>query len=216
MSTLAKEIHAYDTRHMSKETLALDIDDVVVKQVESFISWSNDTYGTNLTTADYSEAWHELWNIDLEQTEERKRAFFTDDIVGSFEVIEGAEIGLAALSGVRRIVGVTNRRESLRTITESALELIAPGAVAEVIFATYFRDGQKFTRPKAEICLEIGASDLVEDQVKQCIAANDVGVRAVLFGAYPWNQPYASLPDTILRARDWPAVLPHFGIDSSA
>src|SRR5687768_1017224 len=119
-------------------TAALDVDDVVFKHVEGFIRWSNDTYGTNLTQDDYSEAWHEIWGIDLAQTEERKKLFFTDEIVGAFEVVEGAPEGITVLSRIRKIIAVTSRRESLQPVTEKALELIAPGAVNRIVFATYF------------------------------------------------------------------------------
>jgi hypothetical protein len=125
--------------------------------------------------------------------------------------VEGASEGITALAGIRKIVGVTSRRESLQPVTEKALDLIAPGAVDEVVFATYFRNGQKFTRSKAEICPAIGATDLIDDHLKHCLAVSKVGVRAVLFGDYPWNRSEDELPDNISRARDWPEVLAHFG-----
>jgi len=199
---------------MSKEVLALDIDDVVVKHVEGFVKWSNDTYQTNLTSDDYTEAWHEIWDIDKGQVEDRKKLFFTDEIVGAFEVIENAGEGITALSGMRKIVGVTSRRESLQPITEQALELIAPGAVDSVIFATYFRGDEKFTRSKAEICPQIGATALIDDHIKHCLAVSKVGVEAVLFGDYAWNRSEDELPDSVVRARDWSEVLSHFGVNS--
>lgn len=201
---------------MSKEVLALDIDDVVVKHVEGFIQWSNTTYGTVLTPDDYSEAWHELWNIEKDQVEERKKLFFTDEIVGGFEIVEGAGEGLMALAGIKKIIGVTSRRESLQPITEQVLEIVAPGAVDDIVFATFFRDGQKFTRSKAEICPQIGAMDLIDDHLKHCLSVSKAGVNAVLFGDYPWNTSSDELPKNIVRAKDWPAVLSHFGVAAQA
>jgi hypothetical protein len=197
---------------VAKEVLALDIDDVTVRQVEGFVAWSNETWGTNLTANDYSEAWHELWGISPDEVEVRKKLYFTDEIIGKLEVIEGAAEGITALAGLKRIVGVTSRRESLRPITEQALELIAPGAVDNVIFATYFHEGQKITRSKAEICQEIGATHLIDDHLKHCLAVSKIGVRAVLFGDYAWNHSEDELPNSIVRAKDWPEVLAHFGL----
>jgi hypothetical protein len=197
---------------MTQEVLALDIDDVAVKHVEGFVRWSNATYGTNLTHDDYTEAWHDLWEIDKDQVEERKRLFFTDEIVGAFAVIEGAGEGITALSGIRKIIGVTSRRESLQAVTEQALDIIAPGAVERVIFATYFRGDQKFTRSKAEICTDINAKDLIDDHLKHCLAVSKVGVNAVLFGDYAWNRSDEALPSNISRAKDWNEVLSHFGM----
>ena len=193
--------------NMSREVVALDIDDVVVKHVEGFVAWSNRTYGTTLTIHDYSEAWHEIWGIDKEEVEDRKKLFFTDEIIGSFEVIEGAGEGLVALSGARKVIGVTSRRESLREITGQVLEEVAPGAVEDVVFATYFKDGEKITRSKADICSRIGASVLIDDHLKHCLAVNEAGFDSILFGDYPWNRSNGDLPAGIARADDWPETL---------
>lgn len=185
---------------------ALDIDDVVVRHVEGFIRWSNQHWETTLTLADYSEAWHEIWGIDLEETEARKKLFFTDEVVGAFEVIDGAGAGITALAQTEQVIGVTSRREGLQAITETVLNTLAPGAVSGVIFATSFRSGQKVTRSKADICTEIGATILIEDHLKHCLAVQAAGVKAVLFGDYPWNQTTDPLPTGIVRAANWKEV----------
>ena len=200
---------------MAKEIIALDIDDVVVKHVEGFCEWSNERFGTSLTPDDYSEAWHELWGISEQEVEPRKKEFFTNEIVGGFEVIEGAAEGLMALSAAKKVIGVTSRRESLRPATESVLDELAPGAVDRVVFATYFRNGTKFTQSKGEICRKIGASSLVDDHLKHCLAVNAMGVDAVLFGDYPWNRSDEDLPMGIARAHDWPEVLEMLDVELS-
>lgn len=200
---------------MGKEVLALDIDDVVVKHVEALVRWSNTTYGTSLTIEDYTQVWHELWNMhDEEEIERRKREFFTDEIFAEFEVVEGAAEAIAELSKTREIVGVTARRDYLRSVTEQALETIAPGAVSDVILATYHRGGQRFTRSKADICLGIGATHLIDDHLHHCLAVSKVGLNAILFGDYPWNRMEGELPESIVRARDWKDVLDHFGVNN--
>ena len=200
---------------MLKEVLALDIDDVVVKHVEAFIKWSNTNYDTNLTADDYSEAWHEIWGVDAEEEEARKKLFFTDEIVGAFEIVEGAAEGITALSAVKKIIGVTSRRESLKPVTERVLDEVVPGVVDDVVFATQFRDGQKVTRPKADICLEIGATNLIDDQLKHCLAVSKVGVSAVLFGNNA-SGLVDELPENITRANIWSEVLDYFGVNPSS
>jgi hypothetical protein len=200
---------------MGSEVIALDIDDVAVKHVEGFVEWSNKTYGTNLTINDYSEAWEELWGIAKEDVEPRKKLFFTDEIVGNFEIIEGAPDGIQKLGAKKKLIGVTSRREGLKDVTEMVLDSIAPRAVSNVVFCTYFKNGEKYTRSKSEVCTGIGAQTLVDDQLKHCLSVGKVGIQAVLFGAYPWNETATELPSTISRARDWPEVLDHFGIPNS-
>jgi hypothetical protein len=197
---------------MTKEVTAIDVDDVVVKHVAGFIAWSNDTWGTHLTTADYTEAWHELWDIDVTESERRKSQFFTDEIIGGFDVVEGASEALMALAATKTLVAVTSRRESLRAATEQALELIAPGTIDTVLCATSFQNGEKITRSKSDICLEIGATDLVDDQLKHCILAARAGVRAVLFGDYDWQDTTLVPPEGVACAKDWNETLAYFGI----
>lgn len=60
---------------MSMEVTAKDVDDVTFQHAIGFVRWSNKRWGTNLRLSDYSEAWHDIWQIDLEETEQRKKLF---------------------------------------------------------------------------------------------------------------------------------------------
>lgn len=190
---------------MIKPVLAVDLDDVVFRHAEAFIDWSNREWSTALTIDDYTEAWHELWQADPEETERRKRLFFTDEVVGTFEIVEGAGQGISRLAQDYTVIGVTSRRASLEAVTEETLETIAPGAVSQVKFATHFRDGEKITRSKVEICLEIGAHRFIEDQLKHCLTVSSAGIGTVLFGDYAWNRTN-DLPSEIVRAAGWHEV----------
>lgn len=125
-----------------------------------------------------------------------------------------SEQGILTLGKSKRLTGVTSRREGLKDITGVVLEKLAPGAVAEVMFCTYFKNGEKFTRPKKDICREINASHLIDDQIKHyCVAVGEVGVKSLLFGEYPWNKTDEPLPNNVTRVRNWSEVLKHFEVE---
>jgi hypothetical protein len=56
---------------------------------------------------------------------------------------------------------------------------------------------------------DVGAAYLIDDQLKHCLAAHDMGVQALLFGNYAWNQA-SDLPDGIVRCAGWADVADYF------
>ena len=62
---------------------------------------------------------------------------------------------------------------------------------------------------KAEICAEIGADYLVDDQPKHCLAAAKAGIKTILFGDYKWNRDTKLMPNMV-RAKNWQEVLEYF------
>jgi hypothetical protein len=49
----------------------------------------------------------------------------------------------------------------------------------------------------------------IDDQPKHCVAAADIGIKALLFGEYSWNRT-DTLPVGVARVKDWVAVLQYF------
>ena len=62
---------------------------------------------------------------------------------------------------------------------------------------------------KAEICREIGADYLIDDQTKHCFAAAEAGIPAILYRDYPWNRN-GQLPTGVTRCRTWQDVEQYF------
>lgn len=65
-------------------------------------------------------------------------------------------------------------------------------------------------KTKNDLLLELGARYLIDDQLKHCIAAEEHGVEAILFGDYTWNQYDGPLPAHVTRCPDWMAVEAYF------
>jgi hypothetical protein len=53
---------------------------------------------------------------------------------------------------------------------------------------------------------ELGVVAMVDDGLRNCLRATEAGIRALLFGDYPWNQ-IDEMPPGMKRVMDWDAVL---------
>lgn len=62
---------------------------------------------------------------------------------------------------------------------------------------------------KAELCKNIKASYLIDDQVRHCFPAAESGIPSLLFGDYLWNKADV-LPEGVVRVSDWQAVEDYF------
>jgi hypothetical protein len=71
----------------------------------------------------------------------------------------------------------------------------------------------KLRQTKAELCRELDIDYLIDDQLKHCIGVAEIGIRALLFGDYSWNQ-VNQLPKMVTRVKDWAAVLEYFNEQS--
>ncbi|HSW37323.1 MAG TPA: hypothetical protein VLG37_03075 [Candidatus Saccharimonadales bacterium] len=194
---------------MSREVVAIDIDDVVAQHAKAFCEFSNANFGTNLTVADYHEYWGEFWGVDANEVERRRTRFVSPEIMAALEPVDGASVALKAMvAGGIEVVGVTKRRESLTVVTREWLDRHCPDTFSGVIHATSFdKEGNKIVRPKDSICHEIGAKSLVDDQAEACLLVVKAGITGLVFGK---ESAQADWPDLMCPVKDWPAVLEHF------
>jgi len=197
----------------SKPIIAVDIDDVLSETVEGFIAWSNDTYNTNLSVADYNEDLARMWNVDREEAERRAGNFHGGGAVSQLRHIEAARPVLAWLAERYELVVITSRRLISKDQTVGWLNKYFPGIFSpEVInFAGIWdnADEQSHNRTKGDIVKKLGASYLIDDQIKHCIASAELGIKTLLFGDYKWNQA-DELPKGVIRVKDWSEVLKYF------
>lgn len=199
---------------MSKELVACDIDDVIAANAEGFIGWSNHHFGTSLEAAHYTEDFTALWpGIDIAEIERRASLFHESDVVSSYGHIDQAAVTLRALGGRYRFIAATSRRKTNEPYTRAWIEQAYEGIFEDVIFAGIYDEPvgrEHHLRTKADIYRSLQPDYAIDDQLKHCYAAAELGIKTVLFGDYPWNQA-EDLPDGISRCKDWAAVEEYFG-----
>ena len=197
-----------------KEILAIDIDDVLAANAEGFVSFSNERWGTSLKPEDYDEHWAEVWRVDEEETEKRAVELVESGAVGRYKHIAEAESVLRKLHDKYTIHAVTSRRRTVEKETIAWIESHFSGMIDEISFAGFYDDPSQIhnnrAKTKADILKEIGASYLIDDQLKHCLGAAQIGIDTILFGDYKWNQTHETLPVNVTRCKDWAEVDQYF------
>lgn len=198
---------------MKKPIIAIDIDDVLSDSAGGFIEFSNREFGTTLEVDDYNEYLMEMWGVDLAEQERRVNKFFDLEVFSDYNHKDRAFEVLNKLKKRYDLIIVTSRRTRSGEATKAWLELKYPGIFTnEKVFFTGFHDSpDKYsgTLAKGQMLKELGASYLIEDQVKHCISAVENGLTALLYGSYKWNQA-DELPDGVVRVSDWDEVEKYF------
>jgi hypothetical protein len=104
------------------------------------------------------------------------------------------EMAMPALKKLAKefdLVAVTSRRVVLKPETDVWMGHHFPHLFKELHYAGIWDEitpdsiGHALKRTKAELCREIAADYLIDDQIKHCIGAAEAGVAALLFGAAP-------------------------------
>lgn len=195
-----------------KQLIAVDVDEVLCDGIQDFIDYSNDQFGTKLTIADYDEHWSRMWQIDQTETQRRAHQWHVSGKIGRHANVPDAADILRHLAKDYNLVVTTSRREILRDQTLDWLTEHFDGVFKDVHFAGFYDsniDDRAFAMTKAGLYREIGADYAIDDQLKHCLAADDQGMSAILFGEYPWNQT-DTLRVGITRCKNWSAVGAYF------
>ena len=196
---------------MKKQTIAVDIDDVLSANAEAFIAYSNKRWGTALKVEDYREPWAIPWEVGDEEAKRRSEEYHVSGGIENYKHRPEAESALRRLAKNFRLVVVTSRNQPVEKVTRDWITKYFDGIFEAIHFAGMWDPGQKGIQlTKAAVLKEIGADYLIDDQLKHCIAAAQAGIRSLLFGNYAWNQTEKTLPTGVTRCKDWPAVLEYF------
>lgn len=193
---------------MNKETVAVDVDEVLFPFVPEFVQYDNDRYGGNLTITDFfTYRFEHVLEIPLEEAVERVYSFNAVDH-NHISPVEAAHESIERLSERFNLVVVTARHPKFEPNTRRWLNEHLPGFFREVLHIGYASVMEKPQR-KVDVCKQLGAIALIDDSLEHVSECAKDGVEGVLFGNYPWNQ-IAQLPAGVTRCLDWPAVLEYF------
>jgi 5'(3')-deoxyribonucleotidase len=193
---------------MGKQSIAVDLDDVLACTAEALIAFSNAQYGTNFSIADYDEEWARLWNIGQAEVEKRSLEFHIPQNVLAFKVKTAAKPAIRKLSQKYELYIVTARSRRLINITKQWVEQHFGACFSDMHFVPIWEMSNQVT--KSDICKQIGATYLIDDLPEHCNIAAANGITSILFGDYSWNHNRQVVPN-VIRCADWSAVLSYFG-----
>jgi uncharacterized HAD superfamily protein len=191
---------------MKKPVLAVDIDEVLFPFTAEFLRAHNTRFGTGFTPAEVSDLSLDILGFTPAQITEMIHEFSRQD-QSQIPPLATAMDGLSRLKQDYHIAIVTSRNPKLQQPTEDWLQQHLAGYYDELILTGNHYDGVPY-RSKVEVCLELGAVKLIDDQLYYARESAEKGLPFVLYGDYPWNQA-PELPAGIVRVRDWSGVVDH-------
>ncbi len=202
---------------MSKKIIAVDVDDVLAANAQGFIEFSNRQWGGDLTVEDFQEDFSQMWGVSNEEVTKRMNEYAELGIAADYAYFKDSVSTVERLSQKYDLIVVTSRRSLLKDLTKTWLDKHFGGVFKEVRHSGFFDnlEDRSYHETKAEICKEIGADYLIDDQPKHCFAVAEAGIQALLFGDYIWNKKIKELPPRVTRVANWQKVEEYFnGQDS--
>ena len=188
--------------------IACDVDDVLFEFYLALAVFHNRVYGTALCKKDFiSYLVHEVWGGDMPTAIQKMWAFYrSESFRFSLPLVDGAVDGITRLSEAYDLHAVTGRPHAIAHITEAALARQFPQRFRVMHHTDAFSIGEGISRPKADVCRDVGASILIEDYLGHAIPCAEAGMRVILFDQ-PWNRGCDVSVYGIERVRSWSEAL---------
>jgi 5'(3')-deoxyribonucleotidase len=193
---------------MSREVIAVDVDEVLFPFVPEFIEYDNQRFGSGIRIEDFKTYQFEnVLNIAIEEAVERVYDFNASNHE-HISPLERAREAISELNEEFELTVVTARHPKFESNTLEWLDTHLQGFFSDVVHIGYAPVMEKPLK-KVDVCKDLGAIALIDDSVGHVSECAEQGIQGVLFGCYPWNQA-ESLPPGVVRCLHWPDVVEYF------
>lgn len=198
---------------MKKPVIAVDIDDVIADSTESFRLRINELLAVDLKKehykieGDYRGYYERVWSIHGLEGKVSMDDLDNEMMIDQSHVplLPNALFATSELTNRYEIVLMTSRDRLWKKATLKWLRSLFGDSFLDVHFTGNKHDSESKT--KGQLCREVGASWLIDDNLDHCQSAIDEGVEAILFGDYGWH---VNVRKGTTRCKDWLAVLEYF------
>ncbi|MEK6760665.1 MAG: hypothetical protein AABX93_01955 [Nanoarchaeota archaeon] len=179
--------------------IAIDCDDVLVDFIGTFVRFHNENYGTNLTRDDFHTfSFSKILGIGFDEGKRKSIEFMESlDLWNAEPINHSREVLEKIKNSGNSLYLVTSRPELMGRITEEWLDRNFPNLFLEIYFSRSAYTNSLMPN-KANICKQIGAKVLVEDNPDHLINLNET--EALLYDA-PWNKNHQQ--ENVTRVHSW-------------
>lgn len=191
---------------------------VLGRFLHSLNGYVAEAHGIDVSLADYHVyEFAKVWGVSSDAANEIVHAFFdTPHFADGVPPLPGAAPALARMGAYATLAVVTSRQHVIRDATLAWLDAHYPDlfAAGGVHFGNHWAlDGP--SRSKADMCADLGATLLIDDNPRYALECAAAGIDVLLFderGAYPWAKlpagavDAATHGDRITVVRDWAEV----------
>lgn len=190
-----------------KRIIAVDVDDVLLDSAWHIINYYNETHGTDIQLQDMYSRDTTVWGVsDIDIAIRRVDVYLTSEAYTNLAPMPEAVRAISRLSSAHELHVVTGRGDFIAEPTRQWLRRHFADAFQTVEFTNFIRpsDGQVKSRPKADVCSQIGADMLIDDHLHHAQAVAAAGMGVILLDR-PWNQS-ETLPTGVTRVGSWPEI----------
>ncbi|CAG9464306.1 unnamed protein product [Pedinophyceae sp. YPF-701] len=186
--------------------VAVDVDEVLGQFVESLNVFIEDEYGMQHTVSDYERyVFADVWGCSQDESNHIVHSFFdSPHFAEGIPPMPGALESLQRLSSFCELHVVTSRQHVIEAPTLRWLDDHFPGVFEGVHFGNHFALAGS-SRKKSEICRDIGAAVLIDDNPGYAQDCAEEGLTVLLYdwlGTYPWSK--MDRPHPLIRSvSDW-------------
>lgn len=189
-----------------KEVIAVDADEILAAFLEHFLIFHNSRYKTNLVKEDVlTFKLEDLFGIQEKEVLRRMDEYYEEEHVFGIETVPGSIEGVSTLleRGYELQI-ITARPPIYKQITVEWVEKHFPKKFNQIHFAfnPFNKNSERLT--KAQICKQIGAKVLIDDNLVNALDCAANGITVYLMDA-PWNK-HTDLPENIIRVKSWDEI----------
>lgn len=183
--------------------IAIDLDDVLANSLDSFIEFYNTNYNGNLKPEDFTAfTLNEIQGMPAEEEQKIMNEYDDSEYYDDINPMPEAKEAISELSKNNELMIVTSRPQKKETQTKKWIEKHIP-EIKNINFIRQEYGGESKT--KGEVCKELGAEILIEDNLDYAKSCIDKSIKVLLFD-YPWNQE-ENLNPLITRVKSWKEIL---------
>ena len=191
----------------SKKIIGVDADEILAEFMEHFLMFHNLKYQTNFSKNEISSfRFEEVFKIEEKAVLRRIGEFYEAEAVSEIKPVKGAIEGINKLleKGYELEI-ITARPPYYREITVEWVEKHFPEKFKQIHFAfnPFNKNSERLT--KAQICKQIGAEVLIDDNLVNALDCAENGIMVYLMNA-PWNQTQ-DLPKNVVRVESWEEIV---------
>lgn len=185
-----------------KQVIAIDCDDVLIDATEYIVHTYNQRFGTNVSLETAHASDNNDWLAPREEVFQRFNTIQSEESFGMIAPRADALEVVPRLAKQFRLHLVTARPDSITAVTQRMLDQFFPDC-----FVGISHVGPD--NSKGEVCANIGAFALVDDNIRHLATASEHGVeQLVWFGGHPWQIEQVEAAQTlpIIKCGDWYAI----------
>ncbi|KAH7277990.1 hypothetical protein KP509_38G018900 [Ceratopteris richardii] len=191
-------------------TVAVDIDEVLGSFLLALNAFIAENYFCEHNISDFHVYdFTKVWRCSRVEADLRVHSFFKSKHFdeGIFP-IPGAYKALLQLSSFCNLCVVTSRQNIIKEATVSWIERHYSGIFNGVHFGNHFAL-EGMARTKSEICRDVGATVLIDDNPVYALDCAQNGMEVLLFdlnNSYPWSKMEGLQHPSIKRVHSWDEV----------